>query len=168
MAIPGTAQWALEVYGAKCSAAEQTQVKIFGRMLTVHKGAKRFFRRLDRIFAYKAPGYYALICRSSDVSTYSCRVIAGTSTPSNHSWPIAIDLRSAENGRTADPDETKSEMWKRAREAVLQAEREEFRWGGRYGSPDPMHFEPLVTPEQLKRRYFWNGRRKPWYRKKTS
>lgn len=165
MSTPGTAQWALEKFGIPCNVNDMRNVFIFGHDLRIHKGAVRHFKRLDRIFANHSPRYYKLLCKSPDVFTYSCRDIAGTNTKSNHSWPIAIDLRSAANARNGQ-SATQSEMWKEARDSVLQAEKEGFRWGGRYTSPDPMHFETLLTPKQIRQRYFLDGTKKPWRREK--
>lgn len=160
MATPGTALWATENYGPACSTDRQTRIRIFGADRIVHKGVVRHFRRLDLIFKKHAPAYYKKLCASADNWTYSCRNIAGTSVKSNHSWPIAIDLRSAENARGLAA--TSSEIWREAREAVLQAEREGFRWGGRYSSPDAMHFECMLTPSQIKAKYLPSGHKKVW------
>lgn len=69
---------------------------------------------------------------------WACRAIAGTSTPSNHSWGTAVDINAPVNPRRArglrmitDLPPVVVKMWKD----------HGFRWGGDYSWPDPMHFE---------------------------
>lgn len=72
---------------------------------------------------------------------YACRPIAGTSTPSNHSWGTAVDINAPQNPRrrplTTDIPQDVSNLWKA----------HGFRWGGDYrvSTPDPMHFEFMGT-----------------------
>jgi hypothetical protein len=72
---------------------------------------------------------------------YANRAIAGTRTPSNHSWGLAVDLNAPANAvgptlRTDLPPEIVA-LWRD----------HGFRWGGAYaGVKDPMHFEFLGTP----------------------
>lgn len=154
MATPGTEAWARAVYGPPCKGPF-VQTFIFGRNLTVHKKAVRAFKRLDHIFREKAPKYYRDICRDSDTGTYNCRVIAGTNTYSNHAFGLAIDLDWQENARDGNWE---SEMRNRGMEVIKQVEKEGFmRWGGRYSSPDDMHFEVVWTPAQLFARYTLKG-----------
>lgn len=158
MATPGTEAWARAVYGPPCDTAQMVQVFIFGRNMTVHKKAKRAFLRLDHIFKEKAPKYYRDICRESDSGTYNCRKIAGTDTYSNHAFGLAIDLDWQENARDGD---FKSEMRTRGADVIVQVEKEGFmRWGGRYSSPDDMHFEVVMTLAQLLLRYNLKGERR--------
>lgn len=71
--------------------------------------------------------------------TFSCRPInnpsaPGSTDPSPHSWPVAIDINPATNGwGSGDGDHP---LW--LRQAFLD---EGFTWGGSYG--DPMHYERL-------------------------
>lgn len=71
-----------------------------------------------------------------------CRAIRGTSTPSNHSWGLALDFNSLENplGSTGGWDIPKwmPELWWEYG----------FFWGGNYqGRKDAMHFEFVFSPE---------------------
>jgi hypothetical protein len=72
---------------------------------------------------------------------FACRPIAGTSTPSNHSWGTAIDINAPTNPRrrplTTDIPAAVRKLWKD----------HGFRWGGDYvnSTPDPMHFEFMGT-----------------------
>jgi D-alanyl-D-alanine carboxypeptidase-like protein len=71
---------------------------------------------------------------------YANRAIAGTSTPSNHSWGLAVDLNAPSNPM-ADRLITDMPVW-----MVELWRRRGFRWGGDYtGRKDPMHFEYLGT-----------------------
>jgi hypothetical protein len=90
---------------------------------------------------------------------YACRAIAGTSTPSNHSWGTAVDINAPVNPRrrplTTDLPGQVRDLWKN----------HGFRWGGDYASstPDPMHFEFMlsiadaVTIETRLRRFLANA-----------
>jgi hypothetical protein len=154
---PGSEQWARIHYGAPCRGPHKT-IKIFGRNMTVHKKAVRGFRRIDRVFRKNVPAYYKTICQNPDSGAYNCRVIAGTSVYSNHAWPIAVDLRWSANARDGN---YRSEMRNRGMAAVSKLKDEGLvRWGGDFSSPDDMHLEIVLTPEQLRQRYYWTGHRK--------
>lgn len=159
-------EWALQHWGPgwpNCTANERVSVTIFGRSMAVVKGSQRAFRRIDRVFKKRCPAYYAGIKSTPDSGTYNCRPISGTSRPSFHSWPLSIDLRWLKNARDGDRE---SEMRERGMPAIRQLEEEEgFVWGGRWDSPDDMHIELCQTAAWYRKRYFWNGRRKPWRRK---
>jgi hypothetical protein len=74
---------------------------------------------------------------------FANRAIRGSSTPSNHSWGLAIDLDAPSNPMTTNPG---------ARHTIGSyasgvAARYGFRWGGDYvGRKDYMHFEFMGTP----------------------
>jgi peptidoglycan hydrolase-like protein with peptidoglycan-binding domain len=79
---------------------------------------------------------------------YSCRAVAGTSSPSNHSWGTAIDVNAVNNPRRADrrfqsnlPTRVVS-FWKGVG----------FRWGGDWNWPDPMHFDWPGTAAQARQK----------------
>lgn len=70
-----------------------------------------------------------------------CRPIAGTSSPSFHSWFTAVDLDAPTNPMRR-PFTSNMPPDTAAFAASLG-----FRWGGLYtGTPDPMHFEFVQTP----------------------
>lgn len=73
----------------------------------------------------------------------SCRPIAGTSTPSNHSWALATDDDAPTNPRRRPLTTNFPLAATRAIAASLM-----FRWGADYRTapPDPMHFEFAGTP----------------------
>lgn len=73
---------------------------------------------------------------------YACRAIAGTSTASNHSWGLALDLQAPKNPMgpqlVTDMPSWMPLLWSRWG----------FRWGGSYsGRKDAMHYEFMGTPE---------------------
>lgn len=162
--IRGSAEWARKHYGPgwpNCNGASShlKAVEIFGRELLVHEDAVRAFMRLDRIFRNTTPEYYKHLCKQVDNGTYNCRPIGNTLTPSNHSFGIAIDLDWQQNYQDTDPFD--QPMWLRGKESVLKIEREGFmRWGGRYRSPDPMHFETMWTPAEIRARINKEGAKK--------
>lgn len=79
---------------------------------------------------------------------WACRAIAGTSSPSNHSWGTAIDINAPNNPRRArglpritDIPPSVRQLWKD----------HGFRWGGDYSWPDSMHFEFMGTAADARR-----------------
>jgi hypothetical protein len=77
---------------------------------------------------------------------YASRPIAGTKTPSNHSWGLAVDLNAPTNPQRR-PLTTNMPPWMTALWRSYG-----FRWGGDYTSstPDPMHYEFMGTPAQAR------------------
>lgn len=77
----------------------------------------------------------------------SCRAIRGSSSPSNHSWGLALDLNAPEN-----PMGPRTGAIRRHPHVIALWKRYGFRWGGDYsGRADDMHFEFLGTPDDAKR-----------------
>lgn len=93
----------------------------------------------------------------------ACRPIAGTRRASNHSQGTSPDLDAPENPHlSAAAHAAPHPLRKRVAGRLLRttmppnvvdvAARWGFAWGGLYGSkPDPMHFDPAVTPAQAER-----------------
>lgn len=167
MSAPGTSAWARQYYGPgwpDCAGQGKymTTVKAFGRNQAWNRKCKRALRYLDRVFRNAVPDYYKDICKAPDVGTYNCRPIAGTGSPSFHSFGIAEDIRWGLNARDGDK---KSEMRNRGMPAVHRVERLAiFVWGGRWDNPDDMHFEVVMTPKQIRARLTWRGKVKRKYR----
>ena len=67
---------------------------------------------------------------------FSCRAIAGTSTASNHSWGLAVDINAPSNPRSTKL-KTNMPSWMPDLWNAYG-----FRWGGDYKTkPDAMHYE---------------------------
>lgn len=81
----------------------------------------------------------------SDTGGYNCRPIAGTSTPSNHSWGLAIDINWNENPRTAPLHSVIPPV------VVAMWNDCGWFWGGFYAhsTPDAMHFEYVGKPSEV-------------------
>lgn len=105
---------------------------------------------------------------------YANRAISGTSTPSNHSWGLAVDLDAPENPYlSADAHRAPHSLRKtfpggRILRSTMPdnvekiATRWGFAWGGRYTTkPDPMHFEFVASVEEARRLARDSGIRKP-------
>jgi hypothetical protein len=73
---------------------------------------------------------------------FNCRCVKGSSSPSNHSWGLAVDINAPTNphGDTlvTDMPDWMPQLW----------EAYGFRWGGTYTRPDAMHYEFMGTPQQ--------------------
>jgi hypothetical protein len=79
---------------------------------------------------------------------YACRAIAGTSTPSNHSWGTAIDINAPSNPRRKRGLPRITDIPKKV---VALWKNHGFRWGGDYSWPDSMHFEFMGTASDAQR-----------------
>jgi hypothetical protein len=73
-----------------------------------------------------------------EIESYNERLIAGTQTPSMHSWGIAFDVFGQALGDPKSSRKTMSRKW------CLAMEELGWRWGGRWKSPDPHHFEEIL------------------------
>jgi hypothetical protein len=105
---------------------------------------------------------------------YANRAFAGTSTPSNHSWGLAVDLDAPENPYlSADAHRAAHPLRKTFPGGLVLrstmpdnveavARRWGFGWGGRYSrKPDPMHFEFIGSVQDAERLAGESGIRKP-------
>jgi hypothetical protein len=79
---------------------------------------------------------------------YACRAIAGTSTPSNHSWGTAVDINAPSNPRRARGLPRITDIPKKV---VALWKNHGFRWGGDYSWPDAMHMEFMGTAADAQR-----------------
>lgn len=90
--------------------------------------ADKFQRLID---ALEAEGY---VIDPSQSGGYNPRNIAGTNTPSQHSFGNAIDINWTRNARGTKGDIDPALAQRLADELG-------FEWGGTWKNPDPMHFE---------------------------
>lgn len=125
-----------------CPSSKQVTVSGGGIKLRVHRDIADIVK--FGLEATVALGYN--LDRDKDDWGFACRAIRGSSSPSNHSWGLAIDLNAIYNPMTSKlvtnmPPEM-VQLWKALG----------FGWGGDYVSrPDAMHFEFLGTPADAKR-----------------
>ena len=128
-----------------CTARAQTAVvtaPISGVRLVVHKRIARLVYLL--VAETERRGY---LLRPGQCWGGNCRPIAGTQTPSNHSWWLAVDLNSLANAYVAKRDGkpvTDMPAWMPLLWAAFG-----FAWGGNYSGvrADAMHYEFMGSPE---------------------
>ncbi|MFV0297938.1 MAG: M15 family metallopeptidase [Hyphomicrobiaceae bacterium] len=105
---------------------------VAGRLAEVSRELDRLPAKFDRFLVPSA-------------GTYNCRVIAGTRSPSAHSYGIAIDIaiKHSDYWRWARKGKSAALSWRNSIpvEIVEIFERHGFIWGGRWHHFDTMHFE---------------------------
>lgn len=106
--------------------------------------------QLEALFvAWEAAGLAPLIVEWS--GSYVPRYVRGTDVPSSHAYGVSFDLNSSQNRFGAFPQcpgEAGTVV-----PLVPIAEAFGFAWGGRWATPDPMHFEAyrVLPPDDLAR-----------------
>lgn len=129
--------------GAKAAGTAVVEADTSKVRVSVHK---RVARLVDLLMDTTERRGYLL--KAGQCGGYNCRAISGTSSPSNHSWGLAVDLNWQTNPYTR-PRRTDMPAW-----LPLLWNRYGFAWGGNYGSngttgrADSMHFEFMGSPEQ--------------------
>lgn len=158
--VRGSAAWALLHYGDPDADgfkdANIVEIEFLGRTMFVHRGARRHFLRLERLFEARAPDYAAAVTAGElDDWSYLNRSIRGGADKSTHAFGIAVDVNALANplGTSGDVPPDVVEGW----------EAEGGDWGGDWSRPDPMHFETHLTPEEIKHRYRRDGTPRDWY-----
>jgi hypothetical protein len=158
--IRGTPAWAVEHYGDPAKRGFKSrnivEIEFLGRTMFVHRGARRHFLRLARLFEARAPEYAAGVALGElDDWSYQNRNVRGEGFKSNHAFGLAVDINALANvlGTSGDMPE----------DVVRQWEAEGGEWGGDWERPDPMHFETHLTPKEVRARYRPDGTPKPWY-----
>ena len=158
--VRGSQAWALEHYGDPDARGFRrrniVQVDFLGRILFVHRAARRHFLRLERLFEARAPEYAASVASGEeDDWSYLNRDVRGGTSKSNHSFGIAIDINALANplGTSGDMPVDVTRQW----------QAEGGAWGGVWSRPDPMHFETHLTPEEIRERYRPDGTPRDWY-----
>ena len=122
--------------GAKTAGTAIVTGDRSGTRFSVHK---RIARLVDLLIDETERRGYLLI--PGQCGGYNCRAIGGTTSPSNHSWGLAIDLNWGQNPMRR-PLRTNMPRW-----VIELWARYGFAWGGDYdGTPDPMHLEFMGNP----------------------
>ena len=133
---------------SRCNSSDLTTIPFGSARITVQRRAVPAFQALASVMAEHR--YYI---RSSDTGAYNCRHISGTSTWSNHAYGTAVDVNWRSNPYSSRLITDMPSAMIRDIENIRTADGTRvFRWGGRYsGSKDAMHFEVMVSPEQIAR-----------------
>lgn len=92
---------------------------------------------------------------SSAGGTYNCRNVklpsGTTSTPSIHSYGLALDLNPDKNPYRSPLTHNYPAAFIRDMEAIRSANgRQLFQWGGRWRTPDAMHWQVGGTPAEVR------------------
>jgi hypothetical protein len=158
--VRGTSEWAMEHYGdpdtPRFMKRRIVEIDFLGRSMFVHRGARRHFLRLARLFEARAPEYAAAVALGElDDWSYENRDIRGEDSKSSHAFGIAVDINALANplGTVGDIPEEVVQGW----------EAEGGEWGGDWSRPDPMHFETHLTPSEIRDRYRPDGSPRDWY-----
>lgn len=158
--VRGSPAWALTHYGDPDAPGFKRRnivtIDFLGRTMFVHRDVSPHFLRLERLFEARAPEYAAAVALGElDDWSYENRDVRGIDAKSNHAFGLAVDVNALTNvlGTTGDMPA----------DVVAQWEAEGGAWGGDWTTPDPMHFETHLTPEEIRNRYRPDGTPRPWY-----
>lgn len=132
-------------FGPRCAIGSYAVVSLWGNRVIAHPAvahllvvtAEEAHRALNRV------GAQHTVPRRMD--SYNCRAIAGSASPSLHSWALAWDIfRTAPGipppGGVYTPDAALHPVFVQVFEAAG------FTWGGRFRRPDQPHFEWASAP----------------------
>lgn len=126
-----------------CQFAAVTGVTVAGITFQVRTETKV-------VFAAFLADFHKLVepLRKEQCWSFVCRVIRGTaSTPSNHSWGLAVDLNSVLHPWRAKDTFTPTQR-ERIRMLLAQPGYRNIKWGADFSSNrDEMHFEYVGTPD---------------------
>lgn len=150
-----TAAQADEAWGSGCKPIGVKAVKFDGLLFNWinHSGAIEAFIKLGDIFTKH--GYEV---RAEDTGTYNCRFIKGTTTPSRHGKPTAIDVNWTDNPAGARlVTDIPAAIINEAVAMRTNSGEQVWRWGGDWdtrpdtphGFYDAMHFELIAHPDDL-------------------
>jgi hypothetical protein len=155
----------------RCRDDRMVSVRILGRSTPANRRTVEAWAALDRVL--RQTSY-----ETKSVWVYNCRDIAGTTSPSLHSYGLAVDIDPKWNPNRRTPDRrlvrfstgaTQQDRLADVRRgsadtvfttdqvAAVEAIRtvdghQVFTWGGRWATTkDTMHFQLNVTPEELAR-----------------
>lgn len=171
MSTPGTEAWYREHYGEPCKW-DLVPVEIVpdfkhdagtGVVVPFDKSVARMYRGFSWALLEYAPKYAKHVDDVRDDWGPNCRHIGDDpSRPwSVHAWALALDLDATKN-----PFGSEGQI-RRCHEFLRVVSVMGFRWGGAYSTtPDGMHFEPLITPAQIRNRFKANGEPQAWMMKR--
>lgn len=114
-----------------------------GRVVARFPVRRKLARLLDLLLDHCARQGYGF--QANQCGGFNCRKIAGTNSPSNHSWGKAIDINWNLNPHRR-PLTTNIPRW-----MIDLLERYGWGWGGRWSKPDAMHFEVTASPAEMDR-----------------
>jgi Domain of unknown function (DUF1906)/D-alanyl-D-alanine carboxypeptidase len=135
-------------WGPPCPSAQIVTIDAGGRRFSVHRKVAVIFKTFITELVTRG---YPINRGTLDDWSYNCRHIANDpSRPwSNHAWGLAVDINSLTNPMRS-PLTTDMPAWVRDEGDLLR--RYGLRWGGEYRvTPDPMHFEFMLTPDDATR-----------------
>jgi D-alanyl-D-alanine carboxypeptidase len=138
-------------WGPPCPDSSIVTFEAGGRFFNVHKRVAPIFKAFinELVTREPPPGGYRIDAGAVDDGGYNCRKIAGTDTWSNHAWGLAVDINSNTNLQK-HPLTTNMPAW--VRDEKLLMRKYGLRWGGTFSTtPDPMHYEFLLTPADADR-----------------
>ena len=132
----------------KCAPAKMVRVAFPGDGRTwdllVAAEAKPLWERFAELMTEH--GY---LFRESAGGTYNCRRISGSLSYSLHSYGTAIDLNPSKNPYKSPLTHDYPEAFIDAVLAEQANGKQAFRWGGRWRTPDAMHWEINVAPADI-------------------
>lgn len=133
-------------WGPPCPDGEIVNIQAGGRSFNVHKKVAPIFQAFITDLVATP---YPIDRGTLDDWSYNCRKIAGSTSWSNHAWGLAVDINSLTNPMRS-PLTTDMPSWVRNETNLMN--KYGLRWGGEYsGTPDPMHFEFMLTPADADR-----------------
>ncbi len=111
-------------------------IVFLGKNIRVHNKMAPIFKQISEEISTTVPDY-----RPSDVGSYFCRVIGGTTQLSSHAFGVTLDIDSPENGFYSPPDGS-SCINNLLTKVVEIFKKHGFCWGGQFRNVcDAMHFE---------------------------
>jgi hypothetical protein len=139
-----------EAWGSDiCSRCPLAGFKLYdGTKVTVNKRILAALAALDEVLER-----HRYVIHPEQTGGYNCRAITGGTKPSLHSYGIAVDVNWLINPRVRP---LRTDMPRAMIDEILAIRtsngKQAWQWGGDFGGstiPDPMHFQIVVTQEDL-------------------
>lgn len=99
--------------------------------------------------------------RESGGGTYNCRNIAGSSNKSIHAYALALDLNPSKNPYRAPLVTDFPDSFIERMEGIRANGKPALQWGGRWSTPDAMHWQINVAPADCKNVSWDKGKDEP-------